>query len=382
MNFSCNDILLSVFVVCFAFFITFAIPVFADDNSSHVSIVTENGLKLMLKTDKSEYLENDIIHIAWNVTNVSSEVIPYQTRSTCHDGFDFDVYDSDGNSVTLLPDTIFNIRQNDSAIKKFDAISFYAEILELIKNNPDQEVVLLLTGDGSEIENILKTRHGVSKITFSQHLNFVTAQIQVKEIPTIVNYDFIHSISNGEQRICGAAIGIEFLTPNEFITQSFSWSQLEPSTNHWDYPTRVSEGHYLIKTEFNGIVNCLMIDILENESLSESTIFSCGLATLPALDQNTTTPLSTILPQWLKNNAEWWAKDQIDDLSFVNMLQYLIDEQIIHVPNFVLKDTANNPSIPPWLKNNAEWWAAGFVSDHDFIIGIQYMIEHGIIRIT
>ena len=37
------------------------------------------------------------------------------------------------------------------------------------------------------------------------------------------------------------------------------------------------------------------------------------------------------IPAWIKNNAGWWATDQIDDSAFVQGIQYLIQEGIIVV---------------------------------------------------
>jgi len=39
----------------------------------------------------------------------------------------------------------------------------------------------------------------------------------------------------------------------------------------------------------------------------------------------------TSIPVWIKNNAGWWATDQIDDSAFVQGIQYLIQEGIIVV---------------------------------------------------
>jgi len=39
----------------------------------------------------------------------------------------------------------------------------------------------------------------------------------------------------------------------------------------------------------------------------------------------------TSIPVWIKNNAGWWATDQIDDSSFLKGIQYLIQEGIIVV---------------------------------------------------
>ena len=40
---------------------------------------------------------------------------------------------------------------------------------------------------------------------------------------------------------------------------------------------------------------------------------------------------SQLVPDWIKNNAGWWATDQIDDSAFVQGIQYLIQEGIIVV---------------------------------------------------
>ena len=33
-----------------------------------------------------------------------------------------------------------------------------------------------------------------------------------------------------------------------------------------------------------------------------------------------------VVPDWIKNNAGWWAEGQIDDQTFVNGIQFLIKE--------------------------------------------------------
>ena len=41
--------------------------------------------------------------------------------------------------------------------------------------------------------------------------------------------------------------------------------------------------------------------------------------------------VSNEIPDWIKNNAGWWATDQIDDNSFVQGIQYLIKEGIMKI---------------------------------------------------
>ncbi len=37
--------------------------------------------------------------------------------------------------------------------------------------------------------------------------------------------------------------------------------------------------------------------------------------------------------------------------------------------------------VPDWVKNNAGWWADGLISEDDFLNGIKYLVEKGIIKI-
>ena len=38
--------------------------------------------------------------------------------------------------------------------------------------------------------------------------------------------------------------------------------------------------------------------------------------------------------------------------------------------------------IPDWIRNNAGWWADGKIQDQDFVSGIEYLIKHKLISIT
>jgi len=87
------------------------------------------------------------------------------------------------------------------------------------------------------------------------------------------------------------------------------------------------------------------------------------------------------IPNWIKNNAEWWAAGQIDDNSFIQGIQYLIKEDVLKIPPTIQGSSSGSNEIPVWIKNNAEWWAAGQIDDNSFIQGIQYLIKEGIMRI-
>ena len=79
------------------------------------------------------------------------------------------------------------------------------------------------------------------------------------------------------------------------------------------------------------------------------------------------------VPDWIKNNAGWWASEAIDDNTFVHSMQWLITNDIIVIPPTIIIEKSET-TIPNWVKNNAGWWADDLISDSDFVNGIQYNI--------
>ena len=94
----------------------------------------------------------------------------------------------------------------------------------------------------------------------------------------------------------------------------------------------------------------------------------------------TVTAQSDTVPEWIKNNAGWWANDLIGDSDFVSGIQYLITEEIMTIPA-TQSGTSTSQEIPAWIKNNAGWWADDLIGDSDFVSGIQYLITEGIMNV-
>ena len=102
---------------------------------------------------------------------------------------------------------------------------------------------------------------------------------------------------------------------------------------------------------------------------------------------------STKLPDWIKNNAKWWSEGSIGDDDFTSGIQFMIKENIIVIPDLPedtqmeLKDEKRamglerDKNVPDWIRNNAGWWAEGLISEDDFLNGIKYLVEQGIIKV-
>ena len=93
------------------------------------------------------------------------------------------------------------------------------------------------------------------------------------------------------------------------------------------------------------------------------------------------------IPSWIQNVAGWWASGDISETEFLTGIEYLINNNIIlldFVPcNDEIQSQTISPSksVPDWIKNNANWWSENLIDDIDFFNGLQYLIEHKIIKI-
>ena len=88
-----------------------------------------------------------------------------------------------------------------------------------------------------------------------------------------------------------------------------------------------------------------------------------------------------VVPSWLKNSAGWWSNDLIRDDEFVKGIQYLINEDILKIPETEQTGIGSTLEIPSWIKNNAGWWADDLLTDYDFVQGIQWLIANGIMKV-
>ena len=86
------------------------------------------------------------------------------------------------------------------------------------------------------------------------------------------------------------------------------------------------------------------------------------------------------IPSWIKDVAGFWCEDLIDDASFIEGIQYLIDIDIITV-TATSSGSAGSQNIPSWINNNACWWSQGLIGDEDFAGGLEFLISTGIINI-
>ena len=61
----------------------------------------------------------------------------------------------------------------------------------------------------------------------------------------------------------------------------------------------------------------------------------------------------------------------------------MIKEKIIGIDDLPKQASeTTKEKIPNWIKNNAGWWADGLIEEDDFVNGIKYLVEKGIINVN
>jgi len=87
------------------------------------------------------------------------------------------------------------------------------------------------------------------------------------------------------------------------------------------------------------------------------------------------------IPDWIKNQAEWWIAGSISDIEFLDSIQYLIKEKIIVIPPTDSAAQGGPRDIPEWVKKSVHWWSIGTISDKELVSALQFLVKEGIIKV-
>ena len=136
-----------------------------------------------------------------------------------------------------------------------------------------------------------------------------------------------------------------------------------------DSKTQNNSYEFLIPENISGIIS------VKFEKLSDSSVANLEI---PLIVDRKDSTLEYQIPTWVKNNAGWWATDQIPDSAFIDGIEFLIKDGIIVVP-ISESQSEEDSSIPEWIKTNAGWWADGQIDDKTFATGIEFLIKIGLI---
>jgi len=132
----------------------------------------------------------------------------------------------------------------------------------------------------------------------------------------------------------------------------------------------------MYKTKLTLITSILILGTFGLSSMFSDETKSVSLQYASGYDSS-----SIRIPDWVKNNAGWWSQGQIDDDSFVSVIQWLIKNDIMKIPPTSQESGSDSVQIPDWIRTNAGWWSDGETTDDSFVSAIQWLIKNGIMKI-
>ena len=104
---------------------------------------------------------------------------------------------------------------------------------------------------------------------------------------------------------------------------------------------------------------------------------SQGVLKISGFDKGLPPELPTI-PVWVKQNADWWATQQISDSEFLEGIDFLFEKQILSVPTREVV-SESQWKIPQWVQIPASWWYEEKITDEQFLKIIENLVQREII---
>ena len=177
-----------------------------------------------------------------------------------------------------------------------------------------------------------------------------------------------------KNRVFDAMVGLQLQSANRNL-------QIYKADSNEDDMTKITQIESLISLSAQEFMNTNRNQLSLQHAVEANEKSIALFSPMETQPENISPENQIVIPEWIKNNAKWWAYGTISDDDFVNGIQFMIKEGIITIPNATPKDSVTT-QIPEWIKNNAKWWSESQISDGDFVKGIQYLVKVGIIKIS
>ena len=89
------------------------------------------------------------------------------------------------------------------------------------------------------------------------------------------------------------------------------------------------------------------------------------------------------IPFWIRDITGYWVQGKITDDTYFKSIEYLINNDIVVIPNTnpdkAYHDNSDLP-IPSWVIKYSELYSVNKTGNHEFSITISWLIENGFIQ--
>ena len=73
--------------------------------------------------------------------------------------------------------------------------------------------------------------------------------------------------------------------------------------------------------------------------------------------------------------------DKLDDIVLLGKKEDIILVPDLEVDSSGSINVPDDIDIPDWIQNNAGWWAESLITDEDFVESMQWLVANGVIQI-
>lgn len=310
-------------------------------------------------TDRSEYDIGDVIIISGNVTDPDTYAgIPVTIRVIDPEGYTASV----SSAIPTVANTFST--QISTIMPPWEKSGVY-EVIVNFRDQATSITFLFFSGDTTSTPQSESPKGGEvvipygTSVTGCQDTNecYIPNKLQIRtgEFVSWFNNDItIHTITSG---VAPDGSDGNFNSGDLNPSFKFSYTFLESGT----YP------YYCLYHPWQtGVIVVEGTSIVEDDS------------TDPLEIPETSSEIK--IPSWIKDVAKFWCSNEINDENFLSAIQYLIDNDVIIVPETSIVE-GYAQKVPSWIKSNACWWSQDQISDQSFASGLEFLIENGIIRV-
>jgi hypothetical protein len=294
----------------------------------------------------------------WTLSNINQTsvvheeiIIPKEFGALLLSGFSMSV-----NGIALSDD-IVNVDDFFTEGRVVHFIIYQKELLNIFENNsnqngmnfvikPDRDYTHLSSvTDNGQFRILVSWEPEILESNSDVKIVFDVTDIFLKNKPVSTNYEF--SITQDDRLL------------------------FEQNGISTDSKTEHNVVNFAIPDNLSGIVNLNFNNLDGNEFATTS---------IPIVIHQNKINGSLLIPDWIRDDALLWFEEKIIDNKFTDIINYLIKNEIITIPENQ-SEILEVKKIPSWIRTITGWWVDGQIDDKTFVQSLEFLVKQNIILI-
>ena len=294
----------------------------------------------------------------WTLSNINQTsvvheeiIIPKEFGALLLSGFSMSV-----NGIALSDD-IVNVDDFFTEGRVVHFIIYQKELLNIFENNsnqngmnfvikPDRDYTHLSSvTDNGQFRILVSWEPEILESNSAVKIVFDVTDIFLKNKPVSTNYEF--SITQDDRLL------------------------FEQNGISTDSKTEHNVVNFAIPDNLSGIVNLNFNNLDGNEFATTS---------IPIVIHQNKINGSFLIPDWIRDDALLWSEEKIIDNKFTDIINYLIKNEIITIPENQ-SEILEVKKIPSWIRTITGWWVDGQIDDKTFVQSLEFLVKQNIILI-